>query len=109
LPADALPIAGLSTLLDSLPSLRKLTLSSLERFDREAVFPLTSARLESLTLRAEETTRSAVEAIFDSPLRESLRSLDVSRSGMTEDAAQLLLESAPRFARLDSLLLGDAV
>jgi uncharacterized protein (TIGR02996 family) len=110
LPVDAMSVAGLGVLLGALPSLTKLTLSSLETFDREAVFPATTVRgLEALTLRAEETTRSAVEAIVDSPLRESLRVLDVSRSGMTEEAAHLLLASAPQFARLDSLLLGDAV
>lgn len=109
LPADALTVDGLSKVLDPSSPVRRLTLSSLETFDGEAVFPVTRVRLESLTLRAEKTTRSAVEALFDSPLRESLSSLDVSRSGMTEEAAHRLLELAPRFARLDSLLLGDAV
>lgn len=108
LPADAMTIGGLGQLLSALPSLRKLTLSSLESFDREALFPVTSlSGLESLTLRAEKTSRSAVEAIVDSPLRESLRTLDVSRSGITEEAAQRLLES--KFERLDSLFLGEAV
>ena len=65
--------------------------------------------LESLTLRAENTTSSAVEAIVDSPLRDTLRTLDVSKSGMTEDAAHQLLAATPKFARLDSLLLGDGV
>jgi uncharacterized protein (TIGR02996 family) len=110
LPVDAMTIGGLGLVLDALPALQKLTLSSLETFDREAVFPATTVRgLQSLTLRAEKTTRSAVDAIVDSPLRESLRTLDVSRSGMTEEAAHRLLEWAPKFARLDSLLMGDAV
>lgn len=110
LPVDAMTINGLGIVLGALPSLRKLTLSSLESFDREALFPVTSlGSLESLTLRAEKTTRSAVDAIVESPLRQSLRTLDVSRSGMTEEAAHRLLEWAPKFSRLDSLLLGDAV
>lgn len=109
-PVDAMTVDGLGVLLGALPSLTTLTLSSLETFDQEAVFPATAVRgLESLTLRAENTTRSAVEAIADSPLRESLRTLDVSRSGMTEEAAHALLAWAPKFARLDSLLLGDGV
>ena len=57
-------------------------------------------------MRADKTTRSAVEAIADSPLLESLTALDVSRSGMTEEAAHRLL--ALKFARLDDLVLGDA-
>lgn len=109
-PVDAMTIVGLGVLLGALPSLTRLTLSSLETLDREALFPVTAVRgLEALTLRAEKTTRSAVEAIAESPLRETLRTLDVSRSGMTEEAAQHLLEWAPKFARLDSLLLGDGV
>ncbi|MDP1829863.1 MAG: hypothetical protein Q8L48_41765 [Archangium sp.] len=110
LPVDAMTIGGLGMVLGALPSLRKLTLSSLETFDREALFPVTQLRsLESLTLRAEKTSRSAVDALAESPLRESLKSLDVSRSGMTEEAAHRLLALAPKFDRLDSLLLGDAV
>jgi hypothetical protein len=41
LPVDAMTIGGLWTLLGSLPSLRKLTLSSLETFDGEALSPVT--------------------------------------------------------------------
>lgn len=108
-PADALTVGGLGVVLDALPSLSKLTLSSLETLDREALFPVTKLeRLRSLTLRADQTTRSAVEALVDSPLRESLEVLDVSRSGLTEEAAHRLLKAVPKFARLDSLLLGDA-
>ncbi len=108
-PVDAMTIGGLGLVLDALPSLRKLTLSSLETFDREALFPITRLNnLESLTLRADKTTRSAVAAIYESPLKDSLRTLDVSRSGMTEEAAHRLLEWAPKFARLDSLNLGEA-
>lgn len=109
LPVDAMTIGGLSIVLGALPSLRRLTLSSLEKFDREAIFPVTQLTgLESLTLRAEKTDRSAVDAIAASPLLDSLRSLDVSRSGMTEEAAHRLLALAPKFARLDSLMMGDS-
>ena len=110
LPVDAMTIGGLGVVLTALPSVRKLTLSSLESFDRDALFPVTELKsLESLTLRAEKTSRSAVDALAESPLLESLRTLDVSRSGMTEEAAHRLLKLAPKFARLDSLLLGDSV
>ncbi len=109
-PVDAMTTHGLGMVLGALPSLRKLSVSSLEPLDREALFPVTSLpALESLTLRADKTTRSAVEAIVDSPLRESLRMLDVSRSGMTEEAAQRLLESVPKFAHLGDVRLGDVV
>lgn len=109
LPADALTLGGLGVVLDALPSLERLTLSSLETIDGEALFPVTRlTRLRSLTLRAEQTTRSAVEALAASPLRESLEVLDVSRSGMTEEAAHRLLEAVPSFSHLASLLLGDA-
>lgn len=109
LPADALTIGGLGVVLAALPALERLTLSSLERLDQEALFPVTRlTRLRSLTLRAEQTTGSAVEALVDSPLLDSLEALDVSRSGLTEDAAQRLLKAVPKFARLDSLVLGDA-
>lgn len=107
LPVDAMTVHGLGLVLGALPSLKSLTLSSLESFDREALFPVTQLRgLQKLTLRADKTTRSAVEAIADSPLLESLVTLDVSRSGMTEEAAHRLL--ALKFARLDTLTLGDA-
>jgi uncharacterized protein (TIGR02996 family) len=109
LPADAMTIGGLDLVLESLPSLKKLTLSSLEAFDREALFPVTRARLSSLTLRAEKTTRTAVEALAESPLVETLEVLDVSRSGMTEEAAHRLLALQPKFTRLDSLVLGEFV
>lgn len=106
-PVDAMTTGGLGVLLGALPSLQRLTLSSLESFDREALFPVTQLRgLKKLTLRADKTTRSAVEAIADSPLLESLVTLDVSRSGMTEEAAHRLM--ALKFARLDDLVLGDA-
>ena len=106
-PVDAMTVGGLGVLLGGLPSLQRLTLSSLEAFDREALFPVTQLTgLTKLTLRADKTTRSAVEAIADSPLLESLTALDVSRSGMTEEAAHRLL--ALEFARLDDLVLGDA-
>ena len=110
LPIEAMTIGGLGKVLEALPSLRRLTLSSLEAIGGEALFPVTRLHsLESLTLRAEQTTLSAVEAIAQSPLRESLRTLDVSRSGMTEEAAHRLLALAPTFARLDSLPLGELV
>ncbi len=106
-PVDAMTTGGLGVLLGALPSLQRLTLSSLESFDREALFPVTQLRgLQKLTLRADKTTRSAVEAIADSPLLQSLVTLDVSRSGMTEEAAHRLM--ALKFARLDDLVLGDA-
>ncbi len=109
-PLDAMTSGGLGLVLGSLPSLRKLTLSSLETIDREALFPVAQRTgLESLTLRADQTSRSAVEAIFDSPLRESLTTLDVSRSGLTEEGAQRLLKLTPKFERLSNLVLGDAV
>lgn len=107
-PVDAMTVGGLGVLLSALPSLQRLTLSSLESFDREALFPVTQLTgLRKLTLRADKTTRSAVEAIASSPLIESLTSLDVSRSGMTEEAAHRLL--ALKFARLDDLILGDSL
>ncbi len=107
LPVDAMTVHGLGLVLGALPSLRALSLSSLESFDREALFPVTQLRgLQKLTLKADKTTRSAVEAIGESPLLDSLVSLDVSRSGMTEEAAHRLM--ALKFARLDSLTLGDA-
>lgn len=110
LPVDAMTIEGLGIVLDTLPSLRRLTLSSLESFDSRALFPVTRlTSLDSLTLRAENTTLSAVEALAESPLAQTLRALDVSRSGMTEEAAHRLLALAPtKFTKLDSLLLGDA-
>ncbi|HEY0882234.1 MAG TPA: hypothetical protein VGD87_11915, partial [Archangium sp.] len=109
LSATALTVGGLDLVLESLPSLKKLTLSSLEAFDHEALFPVTKTRLTSLTLRADLTTRSAVEALAESPLVETLQVLDVSRSGMTEEAAHRLLALRPKFTRLDSLVLGDFV
>lgn len=110
LPVDAMTIAGLGVVLSALPSLRQLTLSSLERFDREALFPVIQlTALEGLTLRAEKTTRAAVDALAESPLRQSLRRLDLSRSGITEDAAQRLLALTPTFTRLETLVLGEAV
>ena len=111
LPADAMTIDGLGIVLSALPSVRRLTLSSLESFDARALFPVVQLRaLESLTLLAERTTLSAVEAIIESPLRETLRTLDFSRSGVTAEAAQKLLAWAPeKFARLDSLHLGHRV
>ena len=110
LPVDAMTIEGLGTVLDALPSLRRLALSSLESFDRRALFPLSRlTALESLTLRAQKTTLSAVEALAESPVHQTLRTLDVSRSGMTEEAAHRLLALAPtKFTKLDCLLLGDA-
>jgi hypothetical protein len=109
LPADALTVGGLGLVLAALPSLQKLTLSSLEAFDREALSPVLEARLTSLTLRADQTSRSAVEALADSPLAQTLEVLDVSRSGMTEEAAHRLLELRSKFDRLDSLVLGEFV
>ncbi len=107
---DALPPFGLKAVLGQMPSLRKVTLlSGQQGISNVDLEPLRDTRLESLTLRSDLTTRSAVFAIINSKLIESLRELDVSRSGMTEDAAKMLLEHAPEFARLDSLILGDAV
>jgi hypothetical protein len=105
LPIDAMTVGGLGLVLSSLPSLRSLTLSSLETIDRDALFPVVQRTgLERLVLRADQTSRSAVEAIVDSPLRESLVTLDISRSGMTEEAAQRLLKLTPKFARLADLI-----
>jgi uncharacterized protein (TIGR02996 family) len=110
LPIDALTIEGLRYALSGVRGLHKLTLSSLESIDRAAVIPATEVPgLESLTLRAESTSRSAVEAIVESPLRESLTTLDVSRSGLSEEGAQRLLKLTSKFERLANLVLGDAV
>ncbi|MFZ5438728.1 MAG: hypothetical protein ACOZQL_01905 [Myxococcota bacterium] len=109
LPLDALSDAGLRLTLESLPALEKLTLSSLGTIERAAVEALAVAPLTSLTLRAEQTSRGAIDALCDSPLRESLVSLDVSRSGLSEEAARRLLARASAFAKLSDLVLGDAV
>jgi hypothetical protein len=104
-PIEAMTVGGLEIVLRSLTGLRALTLSSLETIDRAALFPVTQlTSLERLVLRADETSRSAVEAIVDSPLRESLVTLDISRSGMTEEAAQRLLKLTPKFSRLAELI-----
>lgn len=107
LPLDAVRGGALGLVV---PRLRRLTLTSLEVIDRAALAPLLDlAPLDALTLVADRTGRSAVDALLDSPLVASLTTLDVSRSGLTEEGAQRLLARVPEFAHLSSLVLGDAV
>lgn len=107
LPLDAIRAVDLHLLLGALPRLESLTVSSLETVDAEALSGLASARLSSLRIRADRTTRSAVESLLETPLRQTLRRLDVQRSGLTEEAAQRLLKLVPKFERLSDLILGE--
>lgn len=108
LPADAMTDAGLTHVLGTQPELRALTLTSLEAIDDDAMRAVAQlSRLEALTLRADLTTPGAVEVLVGSPLATSLITLDLSRSGLTEDAAKRLLDAVPGFARLSSLIVGE--
>lgn len=110
LPIDAMTDAGLMHVLGTQPRLRALTLTSLEGIHDDsmrAVAELT--KLESLELSSDLTTVGAVQVLIDSwVLRQTLVTLDVSRSGLTEEAAKLLLEAVPTFTRLSSLVVGSS-
>lgn len=107
LPIEAMTVAGLTHVLDTQPSLRELTLSSLEAIDDDAMEAVTQlTKLESLTLRADLTTLAAVEVLLGSALKDRLVTLDLSRSGLTEEAAHVLLAAVPTFRRLSSLVVG---
>ncbi len=109
LPLDALSATGAALLLEGVAaSLRSLTVTSLEPVDGDLLTPVVELpNLEALTIRADSMTRSAVDALLEGPARERLVKLDVSRSGLTTEAAQRLLKRAGRFSRLSSLVLGE--
>jgi uncharacterized protein (TIGR02996 family) len=110
LPLDALPSRSLALVLDALrPTLRSMTVTSLEAVDEVALAPLFELRaLESLTVRADTMGRAAIDALEASPLKAQLVSLDLSRSGLSEEAAKRLLKRAGQFPRLSTLRLGEA-
>jgi uncharacterized protein (TIGR02996 family) len=109
LPLDALPARSLALVLDALrPTLRAMTVTSLEGVDAAALAPLFELRaLDSLTVRADAMGRGAVDALEASPLKEQLVTLDLSRSGLSEEATKRLLKRAGQFPKLSSLLLGE--
>ncbi len=108
LPIEAMTSAGLAHVLGTQPSLRELTLSSLEPIDDEVMAAVTQlTKLESLTLRADLTTREAIDALVASPLRDRLVTLELSRSGLSEEAAHVLLAAVPTFRRLSALVVGE--
>ncbi len=111
LPMDALTATGTALVLGSVAkTLRSVTITSLEPVDGDLLEPLAELPgLTSLTIRADTMSRSAVDALTEGPLRERLEQLDVSRSGLTAEAAQRLLKRADRFSRLSSLLLGEGL
>lgn len=105
---DAIRAPDLRALFKSVPTLKSLTVFSLEKIDAAAIDPvLEVAQLESLRIRSDDMTRSAVEAIYGSPLRQSLTTLDVSRSGLSTEGAQKLTKLTPKFAQLSNLVLGE--
>lgn len=111
LPVDALSSRALELVMAGVArTLRRVTLTSLEPLEPEHLTPVFALpSLEHLALRADAMTRPAVEALAESPLAQRLVTLDVSRSGLTADAAKRLLKLAPRFPRLSSLVLGEGV
>lgn len=106
LPIDAMTDAGLMHVLGTQPRLKELTLTSLDVIDAPTMQAVIQLRLESLTLRATVTTIDAVKVLTDSWTKSSLLTLDVSQSGLTEEAARALLEAVPNFSRLSSLVVG---
>jgi uncharacterized protein (TIGR02996 family) len=110
LPLDALSSAGLALTLEGLAgTLRAVTLTSLEPVDTGSLAPLFGlAALESLTVRADAMSRGAIDELLDGPLSERLVTLDLSRSGLSAEAAGRLLRRAKGLTRLSSLVLGEA-
>ena len=106
-PLDAIRAIDLHGLLQGLPTLEHLTVSSLETVDAEALSGVLQAPLASLRIRADRTRRSAIEAILDSPLKQTLRKLDVQRSGLDEEGARRLLKLVPKFDQLSEVVLGE--
>lgn len=108
LPIDAMTDAGLMHVLGTQPRLRALTLTSLEGIHDDAMRAVTElTKLETLELSSDLMTVGAVRVLIDSwVLRQTLVTLDVSRSGLTEEAAKLLLDAVPTFTRLSSLVVG---
>lgn len=108
LPVDAMTDAGLAHVLGTQPRLRALTLTCLGAIDADTMHAVSElSTLESLTLKADLTTRAAIEVLLASRLPARLTTLDVSASGLTEDAARLLLDAVPSLARLSSLVVGQ--
>lgn len=111
LPLDTMSVAGARLVLGSVAaSLEALVLTSpdaLAAGDLEPAFELPALR--ALTVRSEHLGRGAVEALVAAPIAQTLETLDLSQSGITGDAAQRLLKLAPRFPKLSSLVLGQAV
>ncbi|MGV3623410.1 MAG: hypothetical protein ACO1OB_21500 [Archangium sp.] len=106
LPIDAMTDAGLMHVLGTQRRLRELTLTSLDVIDAPTLQAVIQLRLESLTLRASVTTIDAVKVLTGSWMKNSLNTLDVSESGLTEEAARALLDAVPGFSRLSSLVVG---
>jgi hypothetical protein len=111
LPLDALTPTGTALVLTSVArTLTSLTITSLEPVDGDLLTPVGDLpALTSLTIRADTMSRSAVDALTEGPLCERLEVLDLSRSGLTAEAAQRLLKRTNRFARLSSLVLGESI
>lgn len=106
LPVDAMTDAGLMHVLGTQPRLKALTLTSLEGLHAPTMQAVIQLRLESLTLRASLTTIDAVQVLTASWMKNTLQTLDVSESGLTEEAARALLDAVPNFSRLSSLVVG---
>lgn len=105
---DAASAARLfSSNLQRLDAIKLACVHEPERGCLEAVLALPSLR--HLTLETSGLDTDAIAAIAESPARERLVSLDLSRSGLSERAAKRLLHLSREMPALSELRLGDAV
>jgi len=110
LPLDAGSIDGAARVLRSVAmSLRSLTLTSLEPLRHASLAPvLVPHQLETLVLRANDMHADAVRALAESPLRRTLKTLDVSRTGLSEEGAARLLEVTATWPQLETLRMNQS-
>jgi uncharacterized protein (TIGR02996 family) len=107
LPLDACGPRALETLFASVaPSLRELTLTSLEAIDAASLAPvLALPGLTTLRLRADQTELGALKLIEGAAFAGGLEVLDLSRSGLSAEAASRLLARNEHFPRLHTVQL----
>ncbi len=111
LPLDASSVSGVTAMIRSVAmSLRSLTLTTLEPLRYAGLAPVLMAPfLETLVLRANDTHADVVKALAESPCSATLKTLDLSRSGLSEEGARRLLELTSKWPQLSTLRLGESV
>ncbi len=109
LPLDACSAIGTAAVIRSVAmSLRSLTLNSLEPLRYASLAPvLVAPMLETLVLRANDMHADAVKALAESPHSRTLKTLDVSRTGLSEEGADRLLALTATWPQLSTLRMGE--